>query len=116
MASVVKADQCFLQIASNGETLGQIKIKLRSDIVPKTADNFRFLCNSKITGYGYENTTFSRIIPRLMIQGGGDLKGKIKFDDENFVLKHEKFVFSMANSGKDSNGSEFFITMSESSW
>ena len=58
-----------MRITANGEPLGDIKIELRPDVVPKTADNFRTLC-TKEKGYGFENSTFHRIIPSFMIQGG----------------------------------------------
>eukprot|EP01080_Neovahlkampfia_damariscottae_P012066 gene12066-5560_t len=95
---------------------GGLNIELFSHLVPKTCDNFISLCEK---GY-YDGTIFHRLIPKFMIQGGDptgtgtggtSIFGK-KFEDEfHQNLKHDsEGILSMANSGKDTNGSQFFIT------
>lgn len=116
---------CFFDITADGQPLGRIEFKLYDDVVPKTAKNFRELCKG-FQGMGYEGHTFHRIIPRFMIQGGdftrGDGRGGRsiygeKFRDENFRRKHTvPGLLSMANSGPNTNGSQFFITTVETPW
>lgn len=117
-----KQDLVFMDIASNNKILGRIVILLFSDIVPKTCNNFRTLCSSK-NNMSYKNCPFHRIIQDFMIQGGdftrGDGTGGLsiygdRFKDENFEIKHDQpYLLSMANAGEDTNGSQFFITTSE---
>ena len=115
-----KEDLVFLDIGINHKSIGKVIIKLYSDIVPKTCKNFRELCKTY-----YSGSPFHRIIKDFMIQGGDytnedgtggkSIYGE-KFEDENFVLKHDKpYLLSMANSGRNTNGSQFFITTSETS-
>ncbi|KKZ62952.1 peptidyl-prolyl cis-trans isomerase H [[Emmonsia] crescens] len=116
----------FFDITLGGEPLGRVKIELFADVTPKTAENFRQFCTGETKNLrgrpqGYKGSKFHRVIKDFMIQGGdfinGDgtgsatIYGTGKFADENFNLTHDgPGLLSMANSGPNTNGCQFFIT------
>ncbi|KAF6756764.1 cyclophilin-like domain-containing protein [Ephemerocybe angulata] len=113
----------FMDIQIGETPAGRIKFELFSDIVPKTAENFRQLCTGEhrvnSRPMGYKGATFHRV-QNFMCQGGDFLKGDgtgsfsiygDKFPDENFIEKHSgPGLLSMANSGPGTNGCQFFVT------
>lgn len=129
-AASKSSSNVFFDVSVGPKPVGRIVFKLYDDTVPKTARNFRELAAGfKQEGkpsIGYKGSTFHRIIPEFMIQGGDftrhDGTGGLsiygeRFPDENFVHKHDKpGLLSMANAGANTNGSQFFITTVVASW
>mmetsp|Transcript_21847 Transcript_21847/g.60847 ORF Transcript_21847/g.60847 Transcript_21847/m.60847 type:complete len:210 (-) Transcript_21847:1521-2150(-) len=119
------------QSSSDAAPLGRIKVELFVKDCPKTCENFRQFCTGEYLKNeqptGYKNSIFHRVIKDFMVQGGDFIKhdgtGKTNiyngtsFADENFMHKHtEPGMLSMANSGPNSNGCQFFITCAKADW
>jgi len=118
----------YLDMEVGGRPAGRVELQLFSAVVPKTAENFRCLCTGE-KGVGssgkplhYKGSTFHRVIPGFMCQGGDFTAGNgtggesiygAKFADEweNGTVRHsEPMLLSMANAGRNTNGSQFFLT------
>ena len=125
-------EKVYFDITIDDEPAGQIVFGLFGNVVPKTVKNFATLCDGS-AGVGnagkalhFQGSSFHRIIPGFMAQGGDFTNGNgtggesiygNKFNDENFDIKHSKpYLLSMANAGPNTNGSQFFITFKETSW
>ncbi|CAB0006515.1 unnamed protein product [Nesidiocoris tenuis] len=117
----------FFDVEVGGLPIGRIVFQLFSDKVPITSENFRCLCTGE-KGAGktsgkqlhYKGIIFHRVVKDFMVQGGDFTVGNGTggesiyggtFDDESLEGKHDRpYLLSMANRGKDTNGSQFFIT------
>lgn len=93
---------------------GTIEFELSSDKAPKTVSNFVYLAESKF----YDGLTFHRVVPGFVIQGG-DPNGTgaggpgYQFEDEKVIGDYKAGSVAMANSGPNTNGSQFFICMED---
>jgi peptidylprolyl isomerase len=121
-----KNPQVFFEITIGDKKVGRVEMELFADTCPKTAENFLQLCvgtkNKAGNAIGYKGSTFHRVIPEFMCQGGDFTRGDgtggesiygSKFADETFEGKAGKHfgpgTLSMANAGPNTNGSQFFI-------
>ena len=122
----------FFDVSMGGQPLGRVKMELFADVAPRTCENFRQFCTGDHRDrhtkqpIGYKGCSFHRCIKGFMLQGGDFVKGDgtgcvsiygSSFADETFVGKHTGAgLLSMANSGPNSNGCQFFITCAPCEW
>eukprot|EP00668_Euglena_longa_P000285 GGOE01000380.1.p1 GENE.GGOE01000380.1~~GGOE01000380.1.p1 ORF type:complete len:283 (-),score=67.23 GGOE01000380.1:199-1047(-) len=127
-APLFHRDRCFLAISINGREVGAIEVQLYSAELPRTCENFRALCTGE-KGQGriwkkplhYKGCAIHRVLPRFIIQGGDFSHGNGSggesvygeaFEDEGFLHRHTRpGLLSMANTGPNTNSSQFFITL-----
>lgn len=121
--------------AENMRHVGRIKLELYTDVCPRTCENFLQYCTGQATDpatrapIGYKNCPFHRVLKDFMVQTGdflhGDgtgsacVHGGATFADEpaGLALRHDRpGVLSMANSGPDTNGCQFFLTCKRAEW
>ncbi|XP_071956303.1 probable inactive peptidyl-prolyl cis-trans isomerase-like 6 isoform X2 [Antedon mediterranea] len=111
-----------------------IKTGLFTDKCPKTCENFRALCTGEngtkkgevLMPYHYKNSIIHRVVPNGWIQGGDILQGVGTggesiygefFADENFSVSHSsRGILGMANQGRHTNGSQFYVTLRPAAW
>lgn len=125
-ATFTVTDKVYFDVMIDDHPAGRIVLGLFGDVAPKTVKNFLTIATTGVNGKTYAGTLFHRVIKKFMIQGGdienGDGSGSISiygkyFDDENFDLQHTgPFFLSMANSGENTNGCQFFITTVATPW
>lgn len=128
-----KHDYVYLDVSINGAPSGRLLIELFNDIAPKTCRNFRALCTGEGGESGhsehrlhYRGSVIHRVIRGGWIQGGdiwmkrGDGGESIfgpLFEDENFAVKHDRRgIVGMANKGRHTNASQFYITLAPAAW
>ncbi|CDU18114.1 hypothetical protein YYC_04640 [Plasmodium yoelii 17X] len=121
--------KAYFDISINDKPIGRIVFGLYGKVAPKTVENFVSICKGTVVNdkmLNYTNSIFHRIIPNFMAQGGDitnfngtgglSIYGS-RFEDENFTLKHTKRgMLSMANAGRNTNGSQFFILFVPTPW
>lgn len=125
-SDLLVTSKVFLEVSIGGKPQGQIVIGLFGRTSPLTVANFETIAAGTTNGLSYKGSTFHRVIKGFMMQGGdiqaGDGRGSIsiygdRFDDENFIVKHYGPGWvSMANAGRDTNGSQFYIAFRACHW
>jgi len=114
----------FLDITIGNGEKQRVEFELFEDVVPKTVENFRNICsNENGFGYTYKNSVFHKLIKNSLLQGGDFENGNgtggasiygRTFNDENFIYNHSgPGLLTMANTGKNTNNSQFWITLNK---
>jgi cyclophilin family peptidyl-prolyl cis-trans isomerase len=116
----------FFDVEVGGKPAGRIVLSLFGDACPRTVANFAQLAAAPAKGSGYNGSIFHRIVKGFVVQGGDFTNGNgtggrsiygPTFADESFALHHTGAgILSMANRGKDTNSSQFFITLAATPW
>lgn len=123
----------FFDVSIGGHPVGRVSMELFKPQCPRTCENFRLLCTGEAKRgglpMGYKGCSFHRVIKDFMLQGGDFVKGDgtgratalgvDKFDDEpnGLKLRHSgPGILSMANSGANTNGCQFFLTTKQAEW
>ena len=116
----------YFDISINGKEQGRIIFELFNDVVPKTVENFLYLCQNQEKYRSYKGCPFHRIMKNNGVfsgditrgdgRGGWSIYGET-FDDENFRAKHKiEGLLSMCNKGPNTNNSQFMITTFPLPW
>ena len=120
----------FMDVSVGGNAPTRLRFELFTELVPKTCENFRKLCTGEVEKdgrpVGYKGSAFHRIVRGFMIQGGDfvnhDGTGSFSiygatFPDESLAGKHDRAgLLSMANTGPNTNGCQFFVTTAPAPW
>ncbi len=119
----------FVDVAIGGQQVGRMQFELFADRLPKTCENFLKLCTGEVArGHrplGYKGAQFHRVVRNFIAQGGDianhdgtgatTVWGTRFFADEGFYFNHDRAgMLSMANSGPNTNGSQFLVTLGPS--
>ena len=116
--------RCFLEVSVDGQRAGRLVVELLDELLPETSENFRLLCSGDApSGASYVESTFARrVVKGVGLLGGAldDAPGgshsafadRPLFADEGFFVPHaEPGLLTMASSGVDGNGSQFYVTV-----
>ncbi len=111
---ILSAAEIHGKVARLKTDKGEIVFELLDKEAPKTVSNFVALANSRY----FDALTFHRVVPGFVIQGGDPLGNGTggpgyKFEDEPVRLDYNAGIVAMANSGPDTNGSQFFIVLED---
>jgi len=125
-------DFVYLDISIGENPAGRLVFELLADVVPKTCFNFKALCTGECGNscegrkLSYQGSLIHRIVPNGWIQGGDIYNGNGDggesvhgpfFEDENFAVSHSaRGILGMANQGRHTNGSQFYVTLQPTTW